>query len=199
MLRLLAIFVTLMFSVTGAYAQHRVPATPYFMDLDIVYKIVCSSGGRGTGFAVDHNKLVTAAHVVRDQGSCHVNGRPVTVVHIDAATDIAIVSVAVENTRRFKLSCAGFTPEKSYVGAGYAQGTDFVAQRVMGTDTFAKGDKFGGMRILTGHFYRGMSGGPVVDENGVVVGIVSGGPILPFIPEALSRELKTTHLCAKPA
>ncbi len=63
-------------------------------------------------------------------------------------------------------------------------------------DTIIEDMPSGGLRILQGSIVGGMSGGPIYDASGMVVGINSAtdGKQL-----ALSRELRDTILCRKPS
>lgn len=171
--------------------------SPYFLHLNLVPLVSCQ-GGSGSAFVVDTDTLVTANHVI-ESGSCTVWGSPVEVLFQDRELDYAVIRVTVAFPGRFVIDCAGYQSGNRYYAAGWAGGADLVMQKLDGTDgrmslTRSK-VPWQGQALLRGSSFAGMSGGPIVDERGFVVGIVNGimGGGRPL---SISRELKDTYLCS---
>jgi S1-C subfamily serine protease len=130
-----------------------------------------TAGGRCTGFSIDYNIIVTAAHCVA--------GSEATIIYLadkyigtvlvdDEASDIAIIKVNAYFPK-LAISNSILKPGQLLVGIGYP----FYAN---GSITFNVGflKNFGDDIIVAeGVCYRGMSGGPILDEFGQVVGLCS--------------------------
>lgn len=173
----------------------------YFVNLSSVVFISCGTWV-GTAEVIGKNKLMTAAHVVGNNAVCQVGSSPAVVTENNKALDYAIIDVTTSAVAQpMKISCAGFQPRKTYYAIGYAHGRDFAITRLVATANFEEegrdgrtGTLFTHTRILQGEVFSGMSGGPIVDENGVQVGIVAA-TVTGIHPRALSRELKDTSVC----
>lgn len=174
----------------------------YFFNLDSVVYLDCGDMV-GTGEIIGQNRIMTAAHVVGKAEACRIGILQAVVVENNADLDYAILEVPTGMVRRpVRLSCAGFVSGQTYYAIGYAHGRDFAITRLTATSRFdenGKDSEFGTLfthtRILDGEVYRGMSGGPIVNQDGVVVGITSA-TIVGIRPQALSRELKNTTICS---
>ncbi len=173
----------------------------YLVNLDSIPFINCGAFV-GTAEIIAPNTVMTAAHVVGKETQCTV-GQAVAVVLVNnKELDYAILSVPTTAIHQpMKKSCEGFIAGQTYYAIGYAHGRDFVITRLTADKTYSNamddksGTLFSHTRILSGDVYQGMSGGPIVDENGVQVGITSATSI-GVRTKALSRELKDTSICS---
>ncbi len=138
---------------------------------------VAHSVGHGTGVIVSNRHVVTAWHVV-NEGSIEVaffagEAKPATVVWTDEDLDLAVLSVNVPDRympshvnchaprpRRQHLTAVGHPSDAGWVAiAGYVDELEPI-----GTGPFLE------MALPIG---LGASGGPVFDEDGDLIGIVS--------------------------
>lgn len=180
--------------------------SPYFLDDSTVVFVACE-GWTGTAFYIGDGKFVTARHVVRDDkkriAKCSVGGKPITVLQVGAIHDYAIFKAKYYLPFRSVISCAGFQEGRNYYAQGFAMGRPWVVtQRVIGTTSNTeysteetKHPKLVIGKITRGSTTEGQSGGPVSDDDGLVVGIVSAGEeagetLQIFVP------LSDTPLCA---
>lgn len=168
--------------------------TTYTINLHSVHFLRCD-GRTGTAETIGQNTLLTAEHVVGDSTTCTVNDRPVTITAKDEELDYAVLDYASEpRSQKFPISCEGFITGREYFAIGYAHGLDFVITKGVATARF---DNTKHLRILSGRAYSGMSGGPIVDVNGVQVGIVVARTLGSGPQFMYARELKETDLCLK--
>jgi S1-C subfamily serine protease len=170
--------------------------TPYFLPLDLVEKIECGNKV-GSGSRIDSDTVITATHVV-DQGGCTIRGKPAEVIYSDPNQDFSVLRAADKSGSRMAISCAVPVEGAEYFAIGYAFGEDFVVQPLTGTASKVRSGKFAGMKMLRGNIYPGMSGGPVIDRAGSIVGIVNAAP-RNGLSSMLSLSLSGTYLCAKGA
>jgi hypothetical protein len=95
------------------------------------------------------------------------------------------------------ISCDGFHGGQTYFAIGWAQGQDFAIQVLTSTgeheDVPTDELPLNHGSIFEGREFSGMSGGPIVDINGRVTGIVNAGSVNGNW--AVNRELSDTPLC----
>lgn len=165
----------------------------------------------GTGFAISQDGLiVTAHHVVKDASSIkiHLNNGSIVKAKTyksDPSNDIAILKIDVSTTnylpiaplRATKTGERVFTigfPMSSVLGqeAKYTEGVISALSGIEGAASFLQ---------ITVPVQPGNSGGPLVNEDGYVVGIISSSAaILPFlantgtIPQNINWAVKADYL-----
>jgi S1-C subfamily serine protease len=168
--------------------------SPYFIDLGLVERIRCGDFV-GSGARIDSDLVLTAEHVVAG-GACSIAGEPATLAYVDKGQDMAVLRTTHPVGGRMTLACAPYAEGREYFAIGYAFGSDFVVQRLTGTKTKMRGaSRWRGDPILRGNIYQGMSGGPIVDANGAIVGIVNAGP-KNGLGLGISLNLAGTYLCS---
>lgn len=191
-------------SLTGLVALSLVGASPapdafvpgYFIPLDLVKKLDCegpSGGVSGSGSYIDADLILTAAHVASGR-VCKVDGFPAETVHVDGKLDIAVIRTAFPQKGRISISCQKPKSGDQVFAVGYAHGEDFVVQRYAATGTKASRfhGPFAGLTVFKGHGYGGMSGGPIFDGSGQMVGILNAGNATGMM---MGRMLGETYLC----
>ena len=137
---------------------------------------VRAPGSTGTGFVIEGGRVVTAAHVVESSPVSVVTIEATfaaTVVHYDPAFDLAVLLVEEEiGIQPLELSEDLPSPAETVYAA--------TAQPFGGTATVSRGIVSGVVRQPTGQVVQtdaavnpGSSGGPLLREDGVVVGVTS--------------------------
>ncbi len=145
----------------------------------------CDGGSVGTGFAVDDDLLVTAAHVVAGaqvvevvQGTEATAG---TVVGIDEGSDVALVRTATELTgAELEFSDDEVRVGDAVAAIGYPEGDALTLHpgtvNAVGRKAVVGEHALHDLVEFDAAVTHGDSGGPVVRTDGEVVGVVSGGP-----------------------
>jgi S1-C subfamily serine protease len=169
-------------------AELHASPSPYFIDTALVERISCDEG-TGSGSWIAGDRVLTAAHVVA-AGNCLVQGKPTRPIYLDEDRDIAILQTQAQTETVMEMSCDAPVHGGHYIAIGYAFGVEKpVEQRLRGT-TFS----MDGFSVLKGNIFGGMSGGPVVNDDGEIVAIVNmyrtNGTSLSFM-----RSLSSTSLC----
>jgi len=187
---------------TGAQAQvsvtPRLLPSPFFLHLDLIPKVICKDGEGtklGTAFVVDRDTYATAFHVVSGKAtSCTINGETAKVSYFDPNLDYAILSSPTGATfDRMVIDCGGYRDGVRYTLAGYPLGA-FAIEWFTGTaDNGSNGD---GTALIMGHAYAGFSGGPVVNDEGHVVGLMNARQA-DGIPYAFTLPMSQTILCKR--
>lgn len=152
-----------------------------------VHQVVCDEG-KGTAFLTNHG-WVSVAHVTTLTG-CRIDGMPIEGTAEDGL-DFATVKVALGG-RPLKVNCDGFKTGTYVWAIGYAGGFGW---QTMTRHYVTFKDTDDGMRYLLGSptVIPGMSGGPVLNEQGEVVGTVNR--YNQGLPLSYSRALRDTSLC----
>lgn len=169
----------------------------YFIPLDLVERIQCDAGS-GSGSWIDNDAILTAAHV-ESAGHCMVRGQPTETVYVNGALDLAVLRPAMQSPVRIPLACDVPVTGRPYFATGFAHGTDFVVQRLEGTgEHWSPTNDPSAMDIYRGRIIPGMSGGPIFDDRGYIVGIVNAAPA-DGRDLSISRSLVGTYLCPAPS
>ena len=157
-----------------------------------VEKVSCDKGS-GTAFKIADGRWLTVAHVADNTG-CTIDSKPITVLEMDGAGDFAIIDVPDNRRGGIEVNCNGFRDREWVWGVGHGRGLrepQIVAARYSTLLTWLYSKNWG---ILEGNRYvPGMSGGPVLDQTGRVVGLVNAYGIYQRI--SFSRQLRDTSIC----
>jgi hypothetical protein len=205
-------------------AQHGITAaqpgfpiadpSPYFLDSSTVLQVSCpikdedgieEGSYLGTAFYVGNGQWVTARHIVVDEESpdkhlfpvCNMGGLPIKVLDVGKGfVDYALISSPLTPPQRAVISCERFQQGRTYYATGYADGNPWqVTVRLTGSGSKSYQPGAGNNEeILRGNTIQGQSGGPVSDDRGVVLGIVSAGDA-DGVPMSLVLSLADTPLC----
>jgi len=155
-------------------------------------------GNTGSGVVIGQNVVLTALHVVYS-GHCSIDGQPVKIIASSVSEDAAIISVKLlTNTPIASYSCNGFKNGKRYISFGFSNGAKYEPLTAMNnTVSTNSSDKFpfqvDNLSALRGVILHGMSGGPIIDENGIVIGINNGSDSSSIVG---SRSISDTPLCS---
>lgn len=155
---------------------------------DAIVRVTCDvAGGRSVGTAshVGNGVYTTADHVV-DQGTCTVKGQAIYNIKSDKVHDFATFAGPVLKDR-VKFTCRNFRSGRHYLAVGYPGRLSFQVMEAWNSTPF----QLAGYRVFVGNGYPGMSGGPVLDKNGHMTGIVN------MRWPTRSMPLRSTHLCDK--
>lgn len=150
----------------------------------------------GTGTIIARNRVLTAAHVVRDMDICAFQGEVLRVVYQDDRLDTAVAVADLGVTPFTPVSCDGLQANTEYLGVGHAGGTRFALQRLSfagayGDVRLRDGSTAHHQALMGGTAHPGMSGGPILNGAGEIVGIINiGGPA-----STGARDLTETPLC----
>ncbi|MEV7663602.1 S1C family serine protease [Paenarthrobacter sp. NPDC089316] len=141
----------------------------------------CESGGTGTGFLIEPNLVVTAAHVVHDAAAISVAfGRTsvnATVVGTNEVADIALVRTdRPVQGHQFQLRTSEPPVATDVAALGFPLGRPFTFTK--GTVSALDAEQDIGDRVLRNLIQtdaainHGNSGGPLITQDGQVAGIV---------------------------
>jgi hypothetical protein len=180
---------TVKFLLAAALAAMPVPASDadaMFVNLSAVHQVFCAEG-RGTAFEAG-GRMISVNHVT-SLSNCHIGSDPV-VPTPEGDLDFSTIALPAQG---FRVNCEGFKNGEYYWAVGYADGNPI--QRVTTLVGTGERDPGNGEALLLGDptVIPGMSGGPIFNSAGEVVGTVN--MYSQIFPISLSRELKDTSLC----
>jgi S1-C subfamily serine protease len=189
---------------------YTVPTSPYTVPLDSIIRIQCGQWS-GTAEVIDGGTLLTASHVVAGNKQCTFVDAGVTrvmvVAYNNVKLDYAVLHTVTGKRKRIPINCNGFVTGQPYIAVGYAHGRDFAVQAAVAENGYSdsrdpkSGLEFNHTRALRGvtdgrpAAIPGMSGGPIFNLYGEIVGTTIASPKDDRDPHILARELKDTYLC----
>ena len=155
--------------LTAAPSIPQTPSTTFRHNEAAIVRVFCQNGEGavwGTAFKITATQYITARHVTNDR-TCFVAGQQVLVHTEDEQHDYASFD-GPRSDAVIEPSCEGFRRGKTYASRGFARGEPF--------NVFSPQIAFpltlGGFQTFVGEpVIPGMSGGPMIDEQGRVVGI----------------------------
>lgn len=132
----------------------------------LIYCQRATGGVTGSAFKVSETTYITAHHVVAG-GICAVGNAPVQITSLDEKRDYATF-IGPASPAMLKPSCDGFRPGTVYAARGYPGGSSYN----IFTPWLAMRAVWKGFGVFAGEAIGGMSGGPLLDPQGRVVGVV---------------------------
>jgi S1-C subfamily serine protease len=156
---------------------------------EATYKIESTGCGGlvdGSGFPLDRRHVITAAHVVAGtEGTTVIDGRTGdrvsgTVVFINTNIDIAVIRTRADMPHVLRITSREARPRETGAAIGYPGGKRrTISPARVRARTNAVGRDIYDRRLVTRSVYvlralvrQGNSGGPLVDDNGIVRGMV---------------------------
>ena len=166
-----------------------------------IRRIMCSSY-TGTGVVIGEGTMITAAHVIQPTDICvdQESGQIGVVVYKDFSADVATVKFSKKLfSEKMEISCKGFKKGGRYFAIGYEHGESLVINRMVGSGVTeqvltVEGGNYPQMSMLFGRIIPGMSGGPIVDDKGRMVGMNNATDSQ---MRGWSRSMRDTKYCAK--
>jgi hypothetical protein len=155
----------------------------------MVHQVKCDKG-LGSAFRVGPTRFISVDHVTRNTG-CTIDGQPFSAVAEDGL-DFSVVEIpTLRRLGGLKINCGGFHRGDYVYASGYAYGRPWQQMVILR----ATGQHDGNLAVLYGapSVIPGMSGGPVMNARGEVVGTINR--YMPFFPYSFSQELKGTSVC----
>jgi len=149
----------------------------------------CQKVLEGSGFVLSPDRVMTNAHVVAGANSVTVeaSGNPydATVVSYDPSVDIAILSVPNLPPGPLAFANAPVTSGTEAIVMGYPGGGGFVATparireliELSGPDIYRNATVNREVYTVRASVEQGNSGGPLIDLNGQVLGVVFGAAV----------------------
>lgn len=128
-----------------------------------------------TGFTIGPDTVLTADHCLGE--NFLADGKPATLLHGDQYYDLAILKVPGLGKPALDFREATVMYNEDLIAIGYGNGYNVTLplhERVIVPSVKISSDSPTGI-ILQGGLIQGMSGGPIIDGNGLVVSIVQKG------------------------
>jgi S1-C subfamily serine protease len=149
----------------------------------------CQKVLEGSGFVISPDRVMTNAHVVAGSSTVTVaaSGNPydATVISYDPTVDIAILAVPNLPPAPLAFADASARTGSDVVVMGYPGGGDFVATparireviELNGPDIYRSATVTREVYTIRAGVEQGNSGGPLIDVNGQVLGVVFGAAV----------------------
>lgn len=177
-----------------ALSSHGIDFGPTtFVSHPYVEKLSCQRGS-GTAFKISDGRWISVNHVT-EIGGCLLDGKPITVTHADSYGDFSVFTVDDNRRGGIEVNCNGFNDRQWYFGVGHGMGYTIPQAKAVRYSilyTLFGSDRWG--IFEANRFVPGMSGGPVLDQTGRVVGTVNAYGTTARI--SFSRPLSRTILCS---
>lgn len=126
----------------------------------------------GSSFAISPHFIVTVYHITSRYPHICFNNIPGTLYQIDPQHDIAIYAVPSHNFRIYELDNPQLGEEVNNLGwINILHKTRLITNKLTTTNL-----DIDGYLLFTGAVHAGMSGGPILNKNGKVIGINSACP-----------------------
>ncbi|BCK52584.1 MarP family serine protease [Nocardia wallacei] len=150
----------------------------------------CQRALEGSGFVVAPERVMTNAHVVAGTNTVQVDtarGRlDATVVLFDPSKDVAVLAVPGLNAPVIPLAPEPAKSGQSSIVLGYPGGGPYTASaarvretlELTGPDIYKTGTVEREVYTVRGRVRAGNSGGPLVDADGQVLGLVFGAAVV---------------------
>lgn len=146
------------------------PFPDYLHDEAAVVQVKCRKPNgitAGSAFKVSRDTYITAAHVLMG-GTCYVEGQLVQLTGLNLKEDYASFRGPANDTV-MAADCSGFRQGETYLARGFPGGSSYK----IAAPWLATGFVQEGFNVFFGDAIPGMSGGPLIDERGVAVGLVA--------------------------
>ncbi|MGC0366421.1 S1-C subfamily serine protease [Rhodococcus sp. 27YEA15] len=149
----------------------------------------CQRALEGSGFVIAPERVMTNAHVVAGTESITVDSvagsLPATVVLFDPSVDVAILAVPGLDAPVLPFAPDEATTGDSALVLGYPGGGPYTASAARvrevldlnGPDIYKSGTTQREVYTVRGSIRQGNSGGPMVDDQGRVLGVVFGAAV----------------------
>jgi S1-C subfamily serine protease len=149
----------------------------------------CGRALEGTGFVISPHRVMTNAHVVAGTDRVAIEiGRgqfDADVVHFDPATDLAVLSVPDLEADPLPFDRAPVRAGEGVIALGYPLDGPYTASpgrvreriNLRGPDIYDSTTVLRDVYTVRGTVRSGNSGGPLIDSNGNVVGVVFGAAV----------------------
>ncbi|GAB2665364.1 acid resistance serine protease MarP [Gordonia jinhuaensis] len=146
----------------------------------------CNQALEGSGFVVAPGRVMTNAHVVAGTRSLRVTAAGTQyrahVVLFDSRTDIAILSVPQLDEQPLTFAASPVESGHQAIALGYPEAGPYTATpvrvrdrvRLTGPDIYESGQVTREVYTVRGVIRQGNSGGPLIDTQGEVLGVVFG-------------------------
>jgi hypothetical protein len=180
--------------LAGAMALAQPQLVEFPLTSPYVKQVHCI-GARGSAFKVGPHKYLSVNHVTARAG-CTIEGKPIYVTYSDPNGDFSIISLYDPEPGGIPIDCDGYKAGRVYLSVGFARGAPesvVIPLRAYGFHNAPSADRgwqiFGGVETVI----PGMSGGPIMSQEGRVVGMVNA-----YNGEhgfSWSRPLSETVLC----
>lgn len=171
-----------------------------------VVKVIVGGSGHGSGVHIGGGYVVTAAHVIGD-------GTPVVrvksmgggeivaeILWRNDAADIALLRSALPDDRRADLACRMPVVGEEVLAEGNPANLEFLTSWLKVSGRVEERGRWRSAMVVNGTILQGMSGGPLFDREGRVLGIVVGTLAMgssPFAmaPTGFGFAVPATEIC----
>lgn len=143
-----------------------------------IRSVTCSGVYTGSGFVVDAHTIVTNRHVVKGETTIQVDtvdGKQISVTDVRQASDIDLAVIHSDDTLPTPLPLARTDVKggQNILAIGYPLGGPIATTRGRVLGWYADTELDGGLALrATAAIDHGNSGGPALDQQGNVVGVI---------------------------